>query len=250
MRRTGIIWLAVAVVLAASGRPVVAQGPLVGSGAIEVRVRSGGTAVANAAVCVGTTGDLNRFFQGVTDARGGVRFSPIPGEPFLVTAHAGGAAAQVGANPQTGGSLSVLVLDLVVGASPRCPANLPAGPNRGLLGVIEPPTGSSQPGELTRVARPEFCFGAIGMGCGQVPPGLPVSAACAAGACAINGGSWDHDTCCYANPGGFACAGGAADAVGVGPGAGNQTCRSEWDKAVRLTTKGLSWWRYDQKVWK
>ena len=39
------------------------------------------------------------------------------------------------------------------------------------------------------------------------------SKSCAGGRCAINGGSWDHDTCCYANPGGYACAGGAASCV-------------------------------------
>ncbi len=233
---------AIAALLAALAQPAVAQAPAVGSGAIELRVRSGGAAVANATVCVGIAGDLNLFFQGVTDAQGAVRIAPIPTERFVVTAHTSGAAAQTSLNPPMSGFM-LLTLDLQPGASPRCPATIAAGPNRKLVGEIKPPTSDLRPSELTRVRRTEFCFGAVGMGCGQAPPGIPVTAACALGACVINGGSWDHDTCCYANPGGYACAGGAADAVGLGPGSTSAVCRAEWDKAVRLTTKGLSWTR-------
>lgn len=240
--------LRVAVRAAAAALCVVMQGAAAqvsapGSGAIEVRVRSAGAAVANATVCVGTNADLNRFFQGETDGMGSVRVSPIPAEPFVVTAHNGSAAAQTRLAPAVSVSLMLLTLDLQPGASFRCPTDVAAGPNRKLLGEIKPPVSDQRAKQLTRVGRPEFCFGAIGMGCGQVPPGLPATAACAAGICWINGGSWEHDTCCYANPGGYACQGGAADAAGLGPGSASQTCRPEWDKAVRLTTKGLSWSR-------
>lgn len=44
----------------------------------------------------------------------------------------------------------------------------------------------------------ERCFGALGMECGPQSNLLP-TALCALGQCKINGGSWEHDECCWAN---------------------------------------------------
>ena len=87
--------------------------------------------------------------------------------------------------------------------------------------------------------RRENCFGALGMQCGQSQPPLPPSALCADGSCAINGGSWRHDECCFANPNGMACKNGPLDAVTGNDG----RCAAEFDKAVRQVSKGIFWKR-------
>lgn len=220
-----------------------AQTAAVGSGRIDVLVTFAEAPVSGAAVCVGTSQDMNLYFAGRTDAQGRVSVSPIPSQPYVVTANTSTRTAQVSRVPSASISFVPITLALQSGSSPRCPTDIAAGPLRTIVGQVTAPSTALTPGYLTQVGRAEYCFGAVGMGCGQVPPGLPLAAACAAGICTINGGSWDHDTCCYANPGGYACAGGAGDAVGVGPGSSSSVCRPEWDKAVRLTTKGLSWTR-------
>lgn len=235
--------VAVVLVVGAWALAARAQTPVAGSGRLDILVTSDGIGIAGATVCVGSATDLNLYFQGSTDTQGRVSVSPIPTDGFVVTAHNTTHAAQwtQGASTVRPPLLAVtLPLQSSVGA--RCPSVAP-GPQRSLTGVVRPPPSSLHPRELTGVGRVEFCFGAVGMGCGQVPPGLPATAACMNGHCTINGGSWDHDTCCHANPGGYACAGGALDVTGLGPGSGSSTCRPEWDKAVLLTTRGLSWIR-------
>lgn len=84
--------------------------------------------------------------------------------------------------------------------------------------------------------RKVFCFGALGNNCGQPQGAIPLSALCANGTCFINGGSWDHDECCFRNKGGHVC-----DFPNSDDGSGR--CRAEFDKALRLSAKGFSWSR-------
>jgi hypothetical protein len=211
------------------------QVPQAASGRLELTVlTAAGTPAANATVCVGIAQDLNLYAQGTTDSQGRISVSSVPPDGYLITAHTPAQVAQV-SRTTLSPSLLVLTIALRMGTSPHCPTTIAAGPLRKLVGDITfqatPKPGSA----ITELSRGEFCFGAVGMSCGQPPAGLPASAACAVGTCLINGGSWEHDTCCYATPGGYAC-NGAASFVG-------SACRTQWDKAVRLTTKGLSWTR-------
>jgi hypothetical protein len=85
----------------------------------------------------------------------------------------------------------------------------------------------------------QHCFGALGNQCGQPPISIPLTALCANGACFVNGGSWDHDECCFRNPQGMACRKGPLDALTGHDG----NCVTSWNKAVRLAQKGLNWQR-------
>ncbi|MBM4259938.1 MAG: hypothetical protein FJ145_00680 [Deltaproteobacteria bacterium] len=230
---------AVVLAMAASAASIArAQTPAVGGGQLEISVTDTGALVPGATVCVGINQDLNLYAQGGTDAQGRLRISPMPPLPFVITAHQGERAVQVWRS-ESAPEVSFLPLAAPLGTSTaRCPKTIAAGPNRKLGGDIKFEGGVGFPtaGVSNPFRRPEFCFGAAGVACGQVPPGIPVTAACAAGRCTVNGGSWDHDTCCHANPGGYAC-------DGAGSFGASSTCRASWDKAVRLTTKGLSWIR-------
>jgi hypothetical protein len=77
------------------------------------------------------------------------------------------------------------------------------------------------------------------MRCGEPQGGLPPSALCASGVCFVNPGSWQHDECCFRNPRGMACRAGPLDAVTGNDG----NCVVSWNKALRLTMKGLNWSR-------
>ena len=100
------------------------------------------------------------------------------------------------------------------------------------------PTAPPRPTPII-LTNTQFCFGALGAQCGQPQGLLPQTALCANGACFINGGSWDHDECCFRNPRGMACQRGPLDAVTGHDG----HCVAAWDRALRLVSKGLSWGR-------
>jgi hypothetical protein len=88
--------------------------------------------------------------------------------------------------------------------------------------------------------KQEFCFGALGAGCGGAQHGVPVLALCANGRCLINAGSWAHDECCWRNPDGYVCREGPLDLVA------NQAasaCRADLDRAVAHLAGGLNWSR-------
>jgi hypothetical protein len=215
-----------------------AQGtPLSG---LSVRVTRNGVPAANATVCVGTTRDLNSFYQSVTDGQGRAQFQSVPGGAFVVTANGAAAGAQWTHAPATPASnLPFMSVTIALPASggPSCPAT-PAGPQRRLVprGVTVPRAPAA---DFTRLRNNQRCFGAIGMQCGQAQGGLPLSALCAGGMCFVNPGSWQHDECCFRNPRGMACQAGPLDAVTGHDG----NCVASWDMAVRLTSKGLNWSR-------
>ena len=208
---------------------------------VNVRVTRDGQPVANATVCAGITIDLNQFFQGVTDPQGRVHFAGVPQGSFLVTANSGGRGAQQSFNPATPGSIPVMAVEISLPASggPSCPAT-PPGPSRSLgpnLGNFVLPT--ARPFQFIQLQNTQFCFGALGAQCGQPQGLIPPTALCANGGCFINGGSWDHDECCFRNPRGMACQLGPVDAVTGHDG----HCVAAWDKALRLVSKGLNWRR-------
>jgi hypothetical protein len=235
-----------AIVLAGSGglngaRPI--QTPAVGAGQLVVSVENAGAPVAGATVCVGTSQDLNLYAQGRSDGQGRIPVRPMPPVPFVVTAHAGTLAVQV-ARGASAPDVGLLLLTATLGrrSAARCPVATPPGPVRSLVTEFEYTPSPIGEARTSALARAEFCFGAVGRACGAAPAGLPPSAACAGGYCAVNGGSWEHDTCCHANPNGYACSFSPGDVVGAIAGRVSQ-CRESWDKAVRLTTKGLNWTR-------
>jgi hypothetical protein len=110
----------------------------------------------------------------------------------------------------------------------RCSDPLPPPPSRSL--ILQP-----------RVpVRAEFCFGALGMQCGDGQSGLPVSALCANGRCSINAGSWEHDECCWANPNGMACRAGPLDYLRTDHGG---QCENAWNKALLRLAENFVWAR-------
>ena len=213
-------------------------------GGLLVQVTRDGAPVANARVCVGVSGDLNQHFQGQTGPDGRVRFDGVPQGPFLVTAHSDSRGAQQSFSPATPGTIPAMNVAVALPAAggPSCPST-PAGPNRPLVSgvdrsqvpVFQP---LPRPGATLDVRQPHVCFGALGMECGQPQGLIPAVALCRGGRCFINGGSWDHDQCCVANPQGMACRAGPFDAV-----SNDGNCRTSWDKAVRLALRGLFWER-------
>lgn len=88
-------------------------------------------------------------------------------------------------------------------------------------------------------ADEQTCFGAVGQQCGSfnnrrlqgiafcLPP-PPMSS----GICAVSGGSWAHDQCCFDHADGVMCGG-----------SGSQRCASEWDQAVNRFLWGYQWFR-------
>lgn len=222
-----------------------ALGPVtIGQSRFQITVTSGGAPLANATVCVGVTGDLNQYFQGRTDAQGRIGFDRVPEAPFVVTAHVGTRGAQQTiTNARPGGlPLAFVTIALPASGGPSCPTT-PPGSAR-LIGSqlreLPPPLPVERPSSIVLNLNTQFCFGALGMQCGQPQANLPLSVAlCTAGRCLINGGSWDHDECCAANPQGMACQKGPFDALTGHSG----HCVNSWDKAVRLSAKGLFWER-------
>ncbi|MBP5991125.1 MAG: Ig-like domain-containing protein [Piscinibacter sp.] len=242
-RRTA--WLHAACVLAAlSIAPPIASAqspPANPLGGLTVRVTRAGAPVANATVCIGITNAPNIFNQGTTDNQGNVRFASVPREPFVATANQSGRGTRNSFSPASP-SVSVLRINLALPASggPSCPST---GPDSALTRPRIrdlPVTTSVSPLPAIPIAQTEFCFGAIGAECGQPQADIPGAALCRAGVCFINGGSWDHDQCCFGHRSGMTC---DFDPLHQAEAARDQTCVAAWNKAVRLTTKGLSWRR-------
>jgi hypothetical protein len=213
------------------------------SGGLVVQVTRGGAPVANATVCVGVSGDLNQHFQGQTGTDGRVRFNAVPRGAFVVTAHSGTRGAQQSFSLATPGTIPMLnvAVTLPAAGGPTCPTT-PAGPSRLIPRVdrsqvpeFEPIT---WPG-IVLLRRADFCFGALGMNCGEPQGNMPAPALCSGGRCFVNGGSWDHDECCVANPQGMACRRGPLDSLTGHDG----NCVTSWNKAVRLVSRGLFWER-------
>jgi hypothetical protein len=94
---------------------------------------------------------------------------------------------------------------------------------------------SGQP--VTAADQGERCFGALGMECGPQSNLMP-TALCALGYCKINGGSWEHDECCWANKG----SGKLCIPTASSPGAA-QVCNASWQKALSRITGGWNWTR-------
>jgi hypothetical protein len=112
--------------------PITISAQTLTTGGLTVTVTRGGQPVANATVCVGVTGDLNQFFQGVTDAQGRVNAGTVPRVPFVVTARAGeGGASQSFAAPASPTGVPFLSVAVPIPATggPSCPTT-PAGPQR------------------------------------------------------------------------------------------------------------------------
>lgn len=238
-------WLHTACVLAAlSIAPPIASGqapPVNPLGGLTVHVTRAGAPVANATVCIGITNAPNVFHQGTTDNQGNVRFGSVPREPFVATANQSGRGTRNSFSPASP-NVSVLRIGLALPASggPSCPSTRPdSALTRPRIRDL-PVTTPVSPLPTITAARTEFCFGAIGAECGQPQADLPGAALCRAGICFINGGSWEHDECCFGHRSGMTC---DFDPLHQAEAARDQTCVAAWNKAVRLTTKGLSWRR-------
>jgi hypothetical protein len=87
----------------------------------------------------------------------------------------------------------------------------------------------------------ERCFGAAGSQCG-FQQGLGNAGFCVGTRCPINGGSWEHDECCWRMWPSAAkgCVYGPIDNVTQLPG---NACSASWDKAATRTFGGWSWFR-------
>jgi hypothetical protein len=82
-----------------------------------------------------------------------------------------------------------------------------------------------------RALEGERCFGAVGLECAV--------AFCAGNRCQINGGSWEHDECCWAEK----VKGTGKSCVSYVPGVSAPVCHSSWTKANARTTSGFNWVR-------
>ena len=228
-----------AVLLALSPAAALAQLSPLGAG-LRVTVTSAGQPAAGAVVCVGTNADGNQFFQGVADGQGHVSFSSVPSGGFVVTARLGarGAAESLSIASPAGAPFFIAAISLPQAAGgPSCPTG-PAGPSRigaGISAAVAKFTPFPVPTSIV-LSLGERCFGALGAACGQPQGLIPPTALCSGGTCFINGGSWDHDECCFHNKGGVACNLPHQDD-------GSGTCGLLFAKAIRLATKGLMWSR-------
>lgn len=228
-----------------------AQAPApIALGPLTVHVTRAGAPAVNATVCVGVPGNLNLHGQGTTDAQGNVRFSEVPSPPFVTTANQAGRGAQrsiasTSPNVPVPPNVPLLRIDLALPASggPACPST-----GAGSARTLGPRISRDQVPRLTApvtlpsipTARTEFCFGAIGAECGQPQADLPGAALCRLGVCFINGGSWEHDECCFDHRSGETC---DFNPLHAAEAARDRACVAAWNKAVRLTSKGLSWSR-------
>lgn len=212
-------------------------------GGMTVHVMSAGTPASNATVCIGTTNALDLYHRGTTDSQGNVRFATVPRDPFVATANVSGRGTQRSISPASP-NVSLLRIDLVLPATggPSCPSALQSSTRtlgQQIRSQAPPLTPAGRPPSIT-IAQTEFCFGAIGAQCGQPQTGLPATAACASGSCFINGGSWEHDECCFRHRHALWC---ELDPTRQAVAASDTTCVNAWNKAVRLTRKGLFWSR-------
>lgn len=96
----------------------------------------------------------------------------------------------------------------------------------------------------TGAVQGERCFGAAGMECG-LQSALGQAALCVGPKCAINGGSWEHDECCWHHAfvlkDGKSCVSSGPNVpAGVGKA---QVCNASWQKALQRTSQGWSWYR-------
>jgi hypothetical protein len=67
---------------------------------------------------------------------------------------------------------------------------------------------------------------------------LAPTALCALGQCKINGGSWEHDECCWANKGsGQSCIPTASSPLQA------PVCNASWQKALSRIAGGWNWQR-------
>ncbi len=216
----------------------------VAPGRLMVHVTSAGAPAVNATVCIGVVNDLNLHYQGTTDSQGNVRFSTVPRDPFVATASQTGRGAQRSIVPASP-NVPLLRIDLSLPArgGPACPST-----GAGSARTVVPRISREQVPRLTTpvtlpsipTARTEFCFGAIGAECGQPQADLPGAALCRLGVCFINGGSWEHDECCVDHRSGETC---DFNPLHAAEAARDRACVAAWNKAVRLTSKGLSWSR-------
>ncbi len=234
----GVPFLAFA--LLAPAAPVAAQPAPLGPG-LQVTVTSAGQPAAGATVCVGTSSDRNQFFQGATDGRGRVSFPGVPAEPFVVTARLGNRGAAESFSVARPGGVPFFSAAVSLPQAPGGPSwpTTPAGPPRrigsGVAAAAARITPIPVPTSIVlNLGKP--CFGALGMDCGGAQGPIPVTALCANGTCFINGGSWDHDECCFRSPGGVAC-------NLPHPDDGTGTCGAFFAKAARLAAKGIFWSR-------
>ncbi len=211
-------------------------------GALRVHVTSAstGAAVASATVCIGTASSPNQFHRGTTDQQGNVRFGPVPQEPFVATASRSGRGTRQAFSPASP-DMTLLAIDLALPASggPSCGSTPDATLGATVRDQRPAVTPVPRPPSIT-IAQTEFCFGAVGAQCGQPQTGLPATALCASGSCFINGGSWDHDECCVRHRHALWC---ELDPTRQAAAASDTRCVGAWNKAVRLTRKGLSWRR-------
>ncbi|MFO1267995.1 MAG: carboxypeptidase-like regulatory domain-containing protein [Rubrivivax sp.] len=207
-------------------------------GSLTVHVTRAGVPVANATVCIGTATAANAFHQGTTDAQGNVRFGSVPRDAFVATANQSGRGTRNSFAPASP-NVSVLRIELALPAAggPSCPSTDTLGQR--IRDQSPPLTPVTRPPSIT-IAQTQHCFGAIGAECGQPQANIPGAALCRAGVCFINGGSWEHDECCFGHPRGMTC---DFDPSHQAEAARDQACVAAWNKAVRLTTRGLSWSR-------
>lgn len=221
--------------------PAAPAQPAPGLLGLRVTVTSSGQPAAGAVVCVGTTLDRNQFFQGVADGQGRVSVSPVPSEPFVVTARSANRGASQAFSPAQPGGVALFNVSIALPASaggPECPSTA-AGPNRRIGAGIPAAFAKITPAVIpTRIVLNLGlpCFGALGANCGQPQGLIPPTALCANGSCFVNGGSWEHDECCFRNKGGVAC-------NLPNPDDGSGTCGQKFAKALRLVGKGLMWER-------
>ena len=217
---------------------------------VAVTVLDGNVPVPGARVCLGSAADRSAIASGVTNASGVANFSQSPAGTFRVTASSLSRGAEANVTPS--GTATAVTLRLGAGG-PTCtdPSPSLALPDRsGIPGgggsVVAPSPfvlkETPVPKTIPRLSpvlatKREFCFGALGAGCGGAQVGLPVAALCSFGSCSINGGSWRHDECCFRNPQGMACRFGPADQVTGHDG----NCVNEWNRA--LARLGYTWRR-------
>ncbi|MFI5119352.1 MAG: carboxypeptidase-like regulatory domain-containing protein [Thermoanaerobaculia bacterium] len=211
------------------------------AGALAVTVVDGNTAVPGAQVCVGSLANRAAIGTALTNAAGVAVFAQVPSSAILVTASHLGRGAEASVVPT--GSNTSLTLRLAAGglgcSGPPPIRTLPPGPAvPGDGGTVLVPTPfvlkeTPVPVTLPTVSvvfkrKTEFCFGALGAGCGGAQFDIPVLALCGFGSCSINSGSWLHDECCSSHPHGMACQYGPLDAITGNDG----TCVAEWNRSL------------------
>lgn len=215
-----------------------------------------GQLAGGAAVCAGVPQNPAQYASATTSSSGTVVLRNLPTGPVQIIAQSGG-NGRVVVHQMGAGSQQSLVIRLPIAPTPQsCGASQGGGlisnPQLGPTLPDSPPTlrpsiGEARPPKVElkpSVAKPvsakvEYCFGALGAQCGLPQANLPTTALCAAGHCQINAGSWEHDECCFANPGGMACTAGPLDYL-TGH---NGRCVKEWNKALSRLAAGLNWTR-------